>query len=81
MDRFQQAKEIATGATNLIKLKLHIADKDVEEIHSKRMNVCRQCSAYNKELNKCEICGCLLAIKTRSMESSCVSGHWKEVKK
>lgn len=81
MDRFQQAKEIAAGAANLARLKLNLADADVERIHKTRMDVCFKCEFYGRELNSCTKCGCLLAIKTRSMESSCINGHWPAAKK
>ena len=81
MDRFQQAKEIASGAANLARLKMFLGDSDIEEIHKKRMAVCAACTEYSKSYNMCKVCGCLLAIKTRSMESSCTLGHWKAAKK
>lgn len=81
MDRFQQAKEIVAGATNLARLKLNLADADVEEISRKRMSVCKACANYLPENNVCGKCGCFLAVKTRSMESSCIDRHWPAVKK
>lgn len=76
MDRFQQAKQIAAGATNLIRLQLNLHDHDVEDIHRKRFAVCLQCPNRDAELNSCQVCGCFLAIKTRSMESSCPEKYW-----
>ena len=80
MDKFQQAKQIAAGTTNYLRLQLNIADKDVENVQRKRNSVCIHCPYRDPDLNVCTACGCLLAIKTRSMEASCIKGFWGAVK-
>lgn len=79
MDKLKQAKQIASGLTNFLKMKANIADKDVETLQKKRYSVCIECPMKNKEKDTCILCGCFLPFKTRSLESSCPENHWVEI--
>ena len=81
MDKFNQAKQIASGLTNFLRMKANIAAADIEEMHAKRYAICKLCPSADIPNDRCLECGCLLKLKTRSPESSCPLAHWKEVKK
>jgi len=59
----------------------------VEEVARKRMEICNGCQWHSsKMLTKrpdvhCTKCGCTLAAKTRSLESSCPLKKWTSTKK
>lgn len=57
-----------------------IKDEHIEEIAKKRLEICVQCNAYDIKGTSCAvpltspccgICGCSLALKTRSLTSEC----------
>ncbi len=68
-----QTKEILDGFYNLI-----FPDNEVEEIAKKRLVICYECPIRTN--NKCDKakggCGCYLAAKTRSVNSSCPKNKW-----
>lgn len=76
-----KSKEIINGWTNLLNKKKH-----VEEIASKRKEICSNCehnSKFYKTLRfdeHCMECGCTLSAKVRSLESECPIGKWLAVK-
>lgn len=79
MSRFEQAKEIAVGATNYLKMKANIADAEIESLQRKRYDVCFSCEHRIRQTDTCGLCGCYLKMKTRSPESSCPAGHWQRI--
>lgn len=73
-----KAKEIFQGWKNLL-----IKDDYVELIAQKRLEICNGCSknSLKKKVTHrpdfhCTACGCTLAAKTRSIESSCPLSIW-----
>ena len=77
--RFEQAKHIAAGITNYVRLAMNISDKEVEQVSAARMRVCNNCPNIDVSQNRCTICKCFLNLKTRSMDSFCPHGYWKAV--
>jgi hypothetical protein len=76
MDRIEQAKQIAAGLTHYLRSKVNLADFEIEELHQKRMALCDTCPDNSKDIGRCRVCGCFLALKTRSIHSSCPLDNW-----
>lgn len=74
-----KAMDIAEGFTNLLKSKLLIGKKEIEELSEKRMTVCKECTYRNKYANNCGKCGCFLPAKTRRPKEQCPIDKWKKV--
>ena len=64
-------------ASNIINNKeLSVSD----EIYEKRMSICHGCPKFNKELKKCNECGCFLTVKARLSGMKCPLNHWEDIK-
>ncbi len=74
MDK-KQLKEIANGFTNLAKDVFGKLDDDVKYSAQKRYAICDKCK-HKTKTNRCNLCGCFLPAKTKSMDSSCPIGLW-----
>lgn len=70
----KEAKQILNGFTNLTLSKVFLSNKEIEELSSKRMNVCNNCP--NLSNNTCKLCGCYMPSKTRVRKASCPDKHW-----
>lgn len=79
MSRFEQAKQIVSGLTNYLKMKANVSNSEIEEIQRKRFAICIECEFRNKEKNTCNLCGCFLVVKTRSLEASCPEKYWTKI--
>jgi len=66
--------EITEGYYNLLKAKIKISRKDIEDMSDYRWAICGGCEDLN--VNKCEICGCMLEAKTRAKSAKCPIGKW-----
>jgi len=74
---WKHKKEILEGVTNTL-----IKSKIVEDIATDRMDICNKCE--EKKIDGCaamiktccNICGCSLEFKTRSLSSSCPVNKW-----
>lgn len=78
---WKHRKEIMEGIKNSI-----IRDEFVEEIAAGRMAECNTCVRKDVEGKSCvmpgtqpccNLCGCSLSFKTRSLSSSCPDFRWK----
>ena len=49
-------------------------DSEIEPIAEKRLKICFECS-YKKDI-RCGKCGCILAAKTRNLNSNCPVNKW-----
>lgn len=67
--------EIVNGYKNLVKSKLGLSDDKDEEIFTARRTICNACSEKTA-LDRCALCGCPLAAKTRSLISNCPNKKW-----
>lgn len=68
-------EEIADGYGNLAKKIVGFSSEEVEKTCQQRMAVCNSCE--NKTTtDRCGLCGCVLAAKTRSMGSECPDKRW-----
>lgn len=47
-----------------------------EELSAARMNECTDCMHYRKMIKQCNLCGCLLPLKTKILEASCPIDKW-----
>jgi hypothetical protein len=79
-DIWKYRKEIMEGIKNSI-----VRDKFVEHVASERMNICTTCVRKDIEGKHClvpgtapccNLCGCSLEFKTRSLSSACPDGKW-----
>jgi hypothetical protein len=50
-----------------------------EEVHQKRMSICKSCENFNKKNTTCNICGCFLEIKTHWALEQCPAFKWGPV--
>lgn len=85
-DIWRNRKKITEGFKNIV-----FKDEEVEQIASERLSVCQQCPHIDKSGDKCDvpgtkpccgICGCSLALKTRSLTSRCADENnprWIEI--
>ncbi len=73
-------REIIDGYTNLAKAVFGVDDKFVEDMHKERIAHCNSCR-HKTAGGRCDLCGCLLEAKTRSMGSKCPDGKWHEKSK
>jgi hypothetical protein len=59
-----------------------MSDTDTSEVASfdffNRMSICGSCEHMRKTItiSKCDLCGCLLALKARQKGASCPIGKW-----
>jgi len=65
--------EIYNGWKNLA-----VKSPEVEEIAKKRAIICACCSKL-KNNNQCDVCGCYVPAKVRSLKSSCPIKKWDMV--
>lgn len=65
---FNVIKDIITG-------KLRFASKNVAK---QRILTCKNCNAYNNFRKQCTVCGCLMPLKVKFVESKCPMELWKE---
>lgn len=80
---WQNRKLIFEGIWNTIFRKRY-----VEKIAKERLAICYDCEGLDEEGSECAVpgtqpcciaCGCSLALKTRSLSSSCPFNHWVAV--
>jgi len=50
-------------------------NKDIEEIAKTRMEICIGCDKLS-DRNYCDICGCYMPAKVRSIKSKCDDKKW-----
>tara|TARA_R100000541_G_scaffold13823_2_gene23182 strand:- start:6989 stop:7210 length:222 start_codon:yes stop_codon:yes gene_type:complete len=68
-------EQIVNGYSNLVKSKLGISSEKDEEVFIARREICNACPEKTA-LDRCGICGCPLAAKTRSLVSNCPDKKW-----
>jgi hypothetical protein len=80
---WENRKAILEGVKNSI-----IRDEFVEEIATQRLKLCNSCVRRDDEGSSCvvpgtqpccNLCGCSLAFKTRSLSSECPKGKWDAI--
>lgn len=74
-------REMASNLTkSLIKTAKALVSGDeisaVGEVREKRMKICKSCSWYIKEKQRCAHCGCVVPVKIFLKEESCPIGKW-----
>jgi hypothetical protein len=47
-----------------------------EEMVQKRLDICNDCSQFNKESKRCYLCGCFMEYKIRFTSSTCPASKW-----
>jgi hypothetical protein len=47
-----------------------------EEKIDRRINLCFNCTAFEKEQVRCKLCGCFMKTKVRFETSRCPAGKW-----
>ena len=68
------AKEIAEGFGNLIKDKMGLSTEAQKELFAARKAICDSCE--HGQGTRCNLCGCVIAAKTKSLGSSCPDKLW-----
>ncbi len=68
-------EEIINGYSNLLKSKLGVSKAKDERIFKARREICNACPERTR-LDRCGLCGCPLAAKTRSLVTKCPDGKW-----
>lgn len=63
-------KEMISGHIDIIKE----ADRSVEELYNKRLDVCRDCEKLNA--GTCLSCGCYVEIRAALKRSKCPNKKW-----
>lgn len=80
---WKNRKQIMEGIKNSI-----VLNKFVEEVAEKRLNVCNTCVRKDNTGEHClvkgtqpccNLCGCSLSLKVRSLSSNCPDMRWKAV--
>jgi len=80
---WKNRKAILEGVKNRV-----FQNEAVEEIAALRLSECEKCPSYDREGTECIVpgtapccgeCGCSLALKKRSLSSSCPIGKWEAV--
>jgi hypothetical protein len=76
---WKNKKEIIEGVSNSI-----IKKQAVEDVANLRYSICKECPSLSTNCAKfvsecCNICGCSLEFKTRSMKSSCPADKWPSI--
>ena len=75
---WKDRKKIIEGITNSI-----VRDDFVEHVASLRNDICAKCPSKGKKCAVkgtapcCNLCGCSLTFKTRSLSSDCPKDKWK----
>lgn len=69
INRLEQINQILDGIKNNI-----IPNVQINQVARLRMRICKECQPHNT-LN-CEVCGCLLKIKTKSEKAKCPKDLW-----
>jgi hypothetical protein len=44
-----------------------------------RMSICRSCENFDKKMGVCNLCGCLMAHKTKLLETGCPINKWSPI--
>lgn len=70
-----KVEEIANGLKNVVRSKLNLTTEQEETLFASRRKICDACP-FNKDNTTCEVCGCILALKTKSINTTCPKGHW-----
>ena len=65
-----QLQEIYEGWKNYL-----FENPKVENIAKERIKICVECEKFTKN-HTCEMCGCFMPAKCRSMGSKCDLGKW-----
>ena len=76
----KELKDIWHGIKNAL-----FTNPEVEKIAEVRLDICNTCPSKVEDkdseiFNTCNECGCLLQLKSRSMESKCPLGKWENGK-
>ena len=50
-----------------------IAQKDKAQ---ERLDVCNKCKDLDRNLGRCNVCGCFVTVKVKADYESCPSGRW-----
>jgi hypothetical protein len=72
-----EARKIAEGAKEMLKSKFGLTSRANKKLFKKRMEICNVCPNRNVGIvDTCNLCGCVLEMKTRSVHSECPDELW-----
>jgi len=46
------------------------------ELSAERLKMCNECEHFKRMIRQCDICGCMLDLKTKLLEAECPIGQW-----
>lgn len=70
---WQMAKNAAVAAKDAAKDGFtQVSDEEVE----RRKEICNECPHFIPNQNRCEVCGCALALKNKLRSQNCPKGYW-----
>ena len=52
-----------------------------KEKREERLNICKKCEYFDKDLVRCKVCGCFMKIKTALAAAHCPKYYWDKVEK
>jgi hypothetical protein len=72
-DFLEKVKNVGGALGRFVKIGMKTVS---EKTKQKRLSICQGCEYYDKELMKCNVCGCYLEVKTKMASESCPLNKW-----
>jgi ribosomal protein L32 len=66
--------------SHLNELKKWVFQAVTEEVQAERLSICETCPEYKASIHLCNVCKCLVGLKTGLARQSCPLGKWMDVK-
>lgn len=76
MNLKQKVSEILEGYTNAGLSTIGLATIEMQAVANERYTICKSCDDHFK-LGLCDLCGCVMKIKTYSMKAKCDINKWE----
>ena len=67
-------KRVAHGAAGLARAAATLGRSDAAALAESRLRICKPCP--HRRRFTCDLCGCLLAAKSRLADETCPAGSW-----
>ena len=69
-----KVQEIASGLKNVVKKTLDLTSEEENNLFDARKKICDACPENTGVI--CNICKCVLSVKTKSLRTSCPKKYW-----
>jgi len=70
------AATLVRAAIHEVKARVSGVPQVTDEEIARRMETCRTCEHFIQGQNRCELCGCFSALKSRMRSQHCPQGKW-----